>query len=137
MILWGGAAREGDAQSEYFEDGARYNPETDNWQTISTKGVPQGRILTKAVWTGKELLVWGGVNDAQSSGVGDSGRYVGTGGLYDPATDAWRATPLNGAPSPRLTSGVWTGESLLTFGGWNGRHLNDTYLYTPSRTVDP
>jgi N-acetylneuraminic acid mutarotase len=137
MIIWGGAAREGDAQSEYFEDGARYNPETDTWQLISTKGVPKGRILTKAVWTGKELLIWGGVNDAQASGVGDSDRYVGTGARYNPATDAWRPTPVNGGPSSRLTSGVWTGEGLLTFGGWNGRHLNDTYFYLPSQTIEP
>jgi hypothetical protein len=34
MIVWGGAAREGDAQSEYYQDGARYNPDADTWQAI-------------------------------------------------------------------------------------------------------
>jgi N-acetylneuraminic acid mutarotase len=131
MIVWGGAAREGDAQTDYYEDGARYNPDTDAWKPVSTQGAPKGRILTKAVWTGRELLIWGGVNDAQSSGVGDSGRYVGTGARYNPVTDAWTEMAGNGAPSPRLTSGVWTGEGLLTFGGWNGRHLNDTCFYVP------
>jgi hypothetical protein len=34
-----------------------------------------------------------------------------------------------------LTSGVWTGEGLLTFGGYNNTHLNDTWFYSPSRTL--
>jgi hypothetical protein len=41
------------------------------------------------------------------------------------------------APSPRLTSGVWTGGGLLTFGGWNGTHLKDTYFYSLTQTVVP
>jgi N-acetylneuraminic acid mutarotase len=135
MIVWGGAAREGDAQTDYYRDGARYNPDTDTWSPISTQGTPKGRILTKAVWTGKELLLWGGVNDARADGVGDSSRYVGTGAGYNPATDTWREMVPEGGPSPRLTGGVWTGESLLIFGGWNGRHLNDTWLYSPKRMM--
>jgi N-acetylneuraminic acid mutarotase len=131
MIVWGGSARGGEAQSEYFEDGARYNPETDSWKPISTVGAPKGRILTKAVWTGEELFLWGGVNDAQARGVADSSRYVGTGGCYNPATDTWSEMAEKGAPSPRLTGGVWTGLGLLTFGGYNGTHLNDTWFYLP------
>jgi N-acetylneuraminic acid mutarotase len=131
MIVWGGAAREDDAQSTYYNDGARYNPETDKWTPLAAAGAPKGRIFTKAVWTGAEMVLRGGVNDAQASGVGDSGRYVGTGACYYPATDSWVSIKTKGAPSPRLTSGVWTGGGLLTFGGYNGRHLNDTFLYSP------
>ena len=131
MIVWGGAAREGDAQTDYYEDGARYNPDTDAWKPLATQGAPVGRILTKAVWTGQEMLIWGGVNDAQARGVNDPSRYVGTGAHYNPVTDVWTEMAEAGAPSPRLTSGVWTGKGLLTFGGWNGRHLNDAYFYAP------
>ena len=137
MIVWGGAAREGDAQSEYFQDGARYNPDTDTWKPITTQGAPKGRILTKAVWTGHELLLWGGVNDAQGGGVDDAGRYVGSGGRYNPATDLWTPISKGNGASPRLASGVWTGEALLLFGGWNGTHLNDTWLYSPARESYP
>jgi N-acetylneuraminic acid mutarotase len=137
MIVWGGAAREGDAQSEYFQDGARYNPDTDTWRPITTQGAPKPRILTKAVWTGQELLLWGGVNDADAAGVNDAGRYVGSGGRYNPATDRWTPILKGAGPSPRLTSGVWTGEGLLTFGGWNGSHLKDTYYFSPRQRIDP
>jgi N-acetylneuraminic acid mutarotase len=83
MIVWGGSSREPQTPADYFENGARYNPDTDTWKPISTVGAPKGRVLTSAVWTGKELVVWGGVNDAQATNGGD--RYVGTGAHYNPA----------------------------------------------------
>jgi N-acetylneuraminic acid mutarotase len=137
MIVWGGTTRETDEQSVCFENGARYNPETDTWRPISTISAPKGRVSTFAVWTGTEMVIWGGVNDTQASGTGDPSRYVGTGGRYNPATDTWIEMTVTGAPSPRLTSSVWTGEGLLTFGGYNGTHLNDTWFYSPSRTLYP
>jgi ankyrin repeat protein/N-acetylneuraminic acid mutarotase len=135
MIVWGGTTRERDAQSVYYENGARYDPETDTWRPISTIGAPKGRVSTFAVWTGTEMVIWGGVNDAQASGVNDPNRYVATGARYNPATDTWTEMTVTGAPPARLTSGVWTGEGLLTFGGYNNTHLNDTWFYSPARTL--
>jgi ankyrin repeat protein/N-acetylneuraminic acid mutarotase len=135
MIVWGGSARDPSDASDYFESGARYNPETDTWKPISTVGAPKGRVSATAVWTGTEMVFWGGVNDAQANGQGDASRYVGTGARYNPATDTWTEITTTGAPSPRLTSVVWTGEGLLTFGGYNNAHLNDTWFYSPQRTL--
>jgi N-acetylneuraminic acid mutarotase len=83
------------------------------------------------------MVVWGGVNDARADNEGDFNRYIGTGARYNPAADTWAEMTVTGAPSPRLTSGVWTGEGLLLFGGYNGTHLNDTWFYSPSRTLYP
>jgi N-acetylneuraminic acid mutarotase len=135
MIVWGGTTRERDAQSAYYENGACYDPETDTWRPISTIGAPKGRVSTFAVWTGAEMVIWGGVNDVQAGGVNDSNRYVATGARYNPATDTWTEMTVTGAPPARLTCGVWTGEGLLTFGGYNNRHLNDTWFYSPARTL--
>jgi N-acetylneuraminic acid mutarotase len=139
MLVWGGTTRETDTQGVYFENGACYNPETDTWRPISTIGAPKGRVIATAVWTGAEMIVWGGANDAQAqegSAGFDPNRYVGTGARYNPATDTWTEMTLSGAPLPRAAaSGVWTGEGLLLFGGYNGRHLNDTWFYSPSRTL--
>jgi N-acetylneuraminic acid mutarotase len=137
MIVWGGTTRERDAQSVYFENGARYDPEADAWRPISTIGALKGRVSTFAVWTGTEMVIWGGVNDVQASGVNDPNRYIATGARYNPATDTWTEMTVTGAPPARLTCGVWTGEGLLTFGGYNGTHLNDTWFYSPSRTLYP
>ena len=90
------------------------------------------------MWTGAEMIVWGGANDAQAqegSAGFDPNRYVGTGARYNPVTDTWAEMTVTGAPPARLTSGVWTGEVLLTFGGYNNTHLNDTWFYSPSRTL--
>ena len=137
MIIWGGSAREPGAASDYFENGARYNPETDTWKPISTIGAPKGRVSVSAVWTGTEMVLWGGVNAAQTGEAGDANRFVGTGARYNPVTDTWTEITLTGAPSPRWTSVVWTGEGLLTFGGYDGTHLNDTWFYSPQRTLFP
>ena len=134
MIVWGGAAREPSASSDYYENGARYDPKTDSWKPISTVGAPKGRVQSAAVWTGTEMIVWGGVNDSQA---GDGSRFVGTGARYNPATDTWTEMTPTGAPSPRLTTAVWTGEDLLLFGGYNGMHLNETWLYSPFTTLYP
>ena len=133
MIVWGGSTRDPSAPEDYFENGARYNPETDTWKPISTVGAPKGRVVVLAVWNGTEMVFWGGVNDAQNG----EGRYVGTGARYNPATDTWTEITTEGAPSPRLTASVWTGDGLLIFGGYNGRHLNDAWFYSPQRTLYP
>ena len=44
-----------------WNTGGRYNPKTDTWKPISTTGEPEARAEPLFVWTGKELLVWGGI----------------------------------------------------------------------------
>jgi hypothetical protein len=63
------------------------------------------------VWTGRELLVWGGV----ANGIG--GRFLADGAALDPATGAW--TPLPSAPIRGRDRhvAVWTGQELLVWGG--------------------
>ena len=60
MIVWGGSFFDG---SLYFwNDGGRYNPAGNSWTAMSTNGAPNGRAYHTAVWTGSEMLVWGGNN---------------------------------------------------------------------------
>ena len=136
MVLWSGCSFDTNANADpvYFQDGARYNPETDTWAPLNTLGAPKARSSTQAVWTGKEMLLWGGVNDTGTSGVTDPERYVGTGAGYNPVTDNWTEIPTRSTPPPRAgLAAVWTGEGLLVFGGYNGKHLNDTYYYSPKQ----
>ena len=131
MIIWGGCSFESDTNRCYFQDGAGYDPETHTWRQINGKGAPRGRTLHPAVWTGTEMVLWGGVNDAGTAGVKDPKRYLRTGALYNPTTDTWTELPVHGAPPPRAaTTAAWTGNGLLLFGGYNGKHLNDTW-YLP------
>ena len=55
----------------------------DAWTPTSTTNAPSARRNHTAVWTGTEMIIWGGFN---SSGVLSSGRK------YTPSTDTWTAT---------------------------------------------
>ena len=86
----------------------------------STTGAPAGRENTSAVWTGAEMIVWGGFN----------GSSLNTGAIYDPATNTWLgATSTANAPSARWGhSAVWTGRAMIV---WGGSLLNTGALYDP------
>lgn len=61
-----------------------------------------------AVWTGAELLVWGG--------AGEDGR-LRDGAAYDPAVDTWQRLPPSPQPPAGLAAaGVWTGRELVVLG---------------------
>ena len=46
--------------NSYLNTGGRYNPSTDTWIATSTINAPDGRTGHTAVWTGSEMIVWGG-----------------------------------------------------------------------------
>ena len=111
MIVWGGSNQ---AQSVTFKDGGRYDPATDTWQPTSLgPGSPDGRRGHTAVWTGNEMIVWGGVGASFFDKKGDGARY-------DPATDSWSPmAPFAWDPyGPRaFHTVVWTGTEMIVWGG--------------------
>ena len=105
MIVWGG-----DDGSNYLNTGGRYNPSTDSWTPTSTTNAPHARGILPAVWTGSEMIVWGGLSAAYT--------YYNTGGKYNPSTDSWTATNTSNAPSARaFHTAVWTGVEMIVWGG--------------------
>ena len=113
MVVWGG--HHGSTNDRvYPAQGGRYNPGTDAWTATSVVGAPEPRGYATAVWTGHEMIVWGG-----SYVLGGSVHYLNTGGRYDPATDSWVATSTAGS-LPEGRSGhasVWTGKEMIVWGG--------------------
>src|SRR5206468_1380600 len=71
--------------------GTKYDPIADTWTPFSVNGAPGPYHERTAVWTGTEMIVWGGSTVAKSN----------TGARYDPATDTWRAMSTKGAPTGR------------------------------------
>ena len=57
MIVWGGVD-----DGDRLNTGGRYNPSTDSWTATSTTNAPSARTYHTAVWTGSEMIVWGGYN---------------------------------------------------------------------------
>ena len=62
----------------------------DTWTATTTTNAPAARDDHTSVWTGSEMIVWGGYNYP----VG----YVNTGGRYNPSTDSWTPTSTTNAP---------------------------------------
>jgi hypothetical protein len=95
---------------------------------------PEIRTGAAQVWTGSELLVWGGYTDFDETNPAASGL------LFDAAELTWRPT----APAPleprALMGSAWTGSELLVWGGWSGRYgyefaegfLDDGAAYDPA-----
>ena len=64
MIVWGGY-NYGSGPSAYLNTGGRYDPSADTWVPTSTgPSVPSERLGHMAVWTGTQMIVWGGNNGA-------------------------------------------------------------------------
>ena len=108
MIVWGGF-------NGPFNTGGRYDPSTDSWTATSTTNAPAGRARHSAVWTGSEMIVWGGYNYGTSIL-----NILNTGGRYNPSTDSWRATSTTNAPAARESHvAVWTGtgSEMIVWGG--------------------
>src|SRR5439155_15082969 len=79
------------------------------WAATSPTNAPSARYSGTAVWTGSEMIVWGGYNGSS---------YLNTGARYAPATDSWVTTTTTNAPSARIDhTAVWTGSQMIIWGG--------------------
>jgi N-acetylneuraminic acid mutarotase len=98
----------------------------DTWTATSTANAPSARGYHTAVWTGSEMIVWGGFFPPVD--------FLNTGGRYNPATDSWIATSTANAPSGRYNhTAVWTGSEMIVWGGLGsiGVELNTGGRYNP------
>ena len=82
-----------------------FDPATNRWRRLPPAPAGRGGIV---VWTGQELVEWGG---------GCCGDVSSDGAAYNPSTDSWRKIalpPVGGQQSP---VGAWTGKELVIFPG--------------------
>jgi N-acetylneuraminic acid mutarotase len=128
MIVWGGEYIDGACNSA---QGAIYDPATDTWHPTTTTGAPHPRDNHSAVWTGTQMIVWGGTN------------YSANAASYDPVADAWYALSETEAPSPRLTPALFfipdagtpgAGRMLVWGGGYSyNATTGGLYDFVPDR----
>jgi hypothetical protein len=129
MIIWGGAY-DTQHQSFWLNSGARYNPALDKWTTMTTTNAPEERSSHSAVWTGTEMIIWGGGNNTNQA--------LNTGARYNPFLDTWVSLTTTNAPVSRcfpFPSTVWTGSKMIIWGGTDGLGFstifNDGGIYDP------
>lgn len=97
---------------KHFADGADYDPRSDTWRRLPPAPLDP-RSGHAAVWTGKEMIVWGGFG-------GRAGRLT-DGAAYDRRAGRWRKiarSPFDDAPD---VTAVWTGRELILWGGFDHR----------------
>ncbi|HEX8862703.1 MAG TPA: hypothetical protein VGC06_27155 [Actinomycetes bacterium] len=117
LIVWGGSDKK---FVKAFNNGAAYDPRTGGWQQLPP--APEGQTLVGndghdgTVWTGRELLIWGGYTPVDPQR--HPRLFKPAGALaYDPARRAWRRLPPSPIPPPQLSSPLfWTGRELLVLG---------------------
>jgi len=98
--------------------GGAYDPATDTWSGLGQGGTTAapGRNSASAVWTGTEMIVWGGLIDPNTN-------PVNTGKRYNPQTGTWADLPTSGAPpGSSLVPAVWTGSQMILWGSVSGRY---------------
>ena len=92
---------------------------TDQWLPHSS--IPDARYDHTAIWTGNEMIVWGGYFNGR----------LNTGIRYNPTIDSWQTTSTNGAPSARDNhTAIWSGSEMIVWGG--SPSTNSGGRYSPS-----
>lgn len=94
--------------------------------TVNLPSAPISRRESPAiVWSGREVIVWGG--------IGAGGATLADGAALDLSTGTWRVI----APAPiedrALAAVAWTGAEMVVFGGLRrtGAVVDGTYAQTP------
>jgi N-acetylneuraminic acid mutarotase len=120
MIVFGRSSKPGPAGSttNRMNVAAAYDPARNAWRRLSPPGPTSSFMDNDAVWTGKEVLVWG----------------QGTRLAYNPRTNRWRRLP--GSPLLSIHDGhgivVWTGRDMIGWGGGCcGDAFSDGVAYNP------
>lgn len=144
MIVWGGAHSHNlrsDRIGWYYNSGGIYDPASDSWSTTPQEGAPSERYRHTGIWTGREMVVWGGGRQKTPLLPSPNYEYLNSGGAYDPETNKWRTLSLENAPSARFDhTAVWAGDKIqkmIVWGGYTIDQDNRSKLANTGAMWDP
>ncbi|HET6495871.1 MAG TPA: kelch repeat-containing protein, partial [Thermoleophilia bacterium] len=136
IYIFGGDG--GFAVPVYLGDLLVYAFESNEVRELSRAGGPTPRLGAAMCWTGREVVIWGGLHriptegeiDARTGTYQRDGGVTNTGGAFDPATAEWTPLPTETAPSPRFGAAcVWTGKEVLIWGGFDQKEGRNVQIY--------
>jgi hypothetical protein len=89
----------------------------------------QNRAGSAAVWTGSEMIVWGGFQSGR-----DSEPALDDGAAYAPAPQTWRAISKGPLQARSWSESAWTGSEMLIWGGQRNYRveLSDGAAFDPA-----
>ena len=118
VIVWGGCHGGGGRGSR--APGAIYDVAGDRWTHLHGGS---RRARHTAVWTGEEMIVWGGYT-CDDRPRADGAAYAGS----------WRTIARAPIAARSYHVAVWTGDEMIVWGGSRGRRLLvDGAAYDPAR----
>jgi N-acetylneuraminic acid mutarotase len=140
MLVWGGVADPaGPGLGRSLSDGSLFDPSTENWTALASTDAPSPRRFASAVLTGdatapnnRQLIVFGGC-DRQVGRY--CPHYYNDGGIYDFSTRRWRPLEAGSFGARAWHAAVWTGQSMVVWGGLNRAALRDGAVFTPGATA--
>jgi hypothetical protein len=122
LLVIGGWVGAGDAE-RLATRGLAYDPATNRWRWLPAMRYPRSGFA--AVWTGHQVLVWGGLTAARIPPP--------HGEAYDPATNKWTDLPQAPLAGRAWPVAVWTGSRMIVWGGQTDtRAFTDGAAFTPS-----
>lgn len=122
MLVWGGAVVE-QGRPRPRGDGAAFDPRPGRWRRLEPAPLAP-RLAHTAVWTGEEMILWGGTDGAET---------FSDGAVYDPSTGSWSTLPQAPLDGRVGHAALWTGEVMLV---WGGRSATGT-LFADGAAYDP
>jgi Immunoglobulin-like domain of bacterial spore germination len=120
LILGGLGASQGGKPGSPAQVGFGYSPKTNRWRQLAP--IPTGRTNFPAVWTGTQLLIWGG--STPPSGI-----------AFDPTANRWTGLPPGPLTGRTSLTAVWTGRAMIL---WGSAIVNQRYkVFTEGATFTP
>lgn len=94
--------------------GLALDPDQGTWRTLAA-GPLSPRREPSRVWTGRELVVWGGCDHALGECSGSTGQEFRDGAVYQPSSDTWRTMAPSPLPEGAVTAAVWAGAEVFYY----------------------
>lgn len=95
------------------------------WVNGTSVGQPSARSENSTVWTGTEMIIWGGKLAPAYP--------TATGGRYRPDVDQWTTVSTISGPTPRSGHiAIWSGQEMIVWGGFGTAFLGTGGKYQPA-----
>ena len=91
-----------------------YSPTNDRWRTGTAPPFARDGVVILAA--GRRVIVWGG-RDTGDAPPGADLVVHADGAVYDPVANRWTTIPNAPVPARTEAAGVWTGRSMIVWGG--------------------
>lgn len=125
-----------------IDEGIVYDTASGEKTYITIKNAPFPRNSHSTIWTGSEMIVWGGMycyheagDVIPPEGLRNELYHLNDGGFYYPENNSWVKISTNRAPSPRAGNFMcWTGDTILVLGPDNTGGIYDPAIETWTAT---